>query len=328
MNVLFCARDNLFQSPAGDTEQILKTAAYLKSKGVQVSINSSPQNGSHYDLIHLFNLTPIEQTYACFCWAKFHNIKMVISPIYWNLERYYQAHDSNERLFLWKRYQSFRKEILEGCDMVFPSGRLEMENLMQEIEQEFPYTVIHNGVDLDSLNLATPMDTISLPPKPYILCAARICPRKNQLTLAKICDTMDQKLVLAGSINNERYFEKCLQYKNVSYAGFLEQKALAVLYENASLHVLPSFAETPGLASMEAAMRGCNIVSTSEGDASEYFEDMATYCDPYDENDIRRALVQGLSHDFQPRLKEHVIEKFGWESCLAPLYQSYLKVLS
>lgn len=139
---------------------------------------------------------------------------------------------------------------------------------------------------------------------------------------------MGRKLVLAGKVNNKKYFERCLAFKNVSYAGFFEQDALASLYENADLHVLASFAETPGLANLEAAIRGCNIVSTTEGDTAEYFEDMATYCSPYEEGDIYRAVEAGLSHNFQPQLKNHLLKNFNWEHCLEPLYQSYLSIMS
>ncbi|MBK7308934.1 MAG: glycosyltransferase [Chitinophagaceae bacterium] len=52
---------------------------------------------------------------------------------------------------------------------------------------------------------------------------------------------------------------------NIVFAGRLTQTALANYYARARVHVLPSWFETCGLSSLEAAAMGCNIVITARG---------------------------------------------------------------
>jgi glycosyltransferase involved in cell wall biosynthesis len=146
------------------------------------------------------------------------------------------------------------------------------------------------------------------------------------LALSKAANRLGLRLILAGEARNKDYLEKCMVYKNVDYRGFLSSAELAQLYAGARLHALCSFVETPGLASLEAGAWGCNIFSTKEGSTAEYFEDMAAYCDPYDETNITKAIEAGLSQNGQPRLQEHILQNFSIEDCLGTLYESYLQL--
>jgi glycosyltransferase involved in cell wall biosynthesis len=67
---------------------------------------------------------------------------------------------------------------------------------------------------------------------------------------------------------------------NVSIRPGVPHKELISLYQGAKVHILPSWFETTGLVSLEAALCGCNIVTTSRGYARDYFQNMAWYCDP------------------------------------------------
>lgn len=120
---------------------------------------------------------------------------------------------------------------------------------------------------------------------------------------------------------------QCLLLKNVTYAGNLTEHDLIKLYQNAKLHVLCSFVETPGLSSLEAGFLGCNIVSTSEGSTEEYFKNMALYCNPYDDESVYNAVKGGLSFDQQPALRQYILENFNSEKCLRPLYDSYFNLI-
>src|SRR6478752_6332374 len=58
MNVLFIARATLYDSPGGDTVQILKTAEELRKLDVTVDIGLSTGvfNYEKYDIVHFFNI--------------------------------------------------------------------------------------------------------------------------------------------------------------------------------------------------------------------------------------------------------------------------------
>lgn len=328
MNILYCIRKDYLIKIAGDSIQLLRTVNYIRDMGIKVDIdNGKIDDYSKYDIIHLFNLTRISETYRFFKKAQEYRKNIVISPIYWNLEKYYRSISNDYNLLIWKRYRKFRSEILNGCKMIYPTSNIGMRLIKKEYGKTLPCTVIYNGVDIKELNKYKNKRNRD-DKKTYILCVARICPRKNQFILSQICYQLGLRLLLAGEASNKEYLNKCLRYNNVEYIGFLNFEKLVKLYKNAKLHVLCSFVETPGLSSLEAGVCGCNIVSTAEGSAYEYFKDLAIYCNPYDNSNIYNAVKKGIELNNQPDLKNHILNNFTLEKCLKKLYKSYLEILN
>ena len=329
VRILFCIRGDYLTNFAGDSRQLLKTADYLRKKGVSVTVNCGEiTDYKNFDLVHLFNLTRITETYHFFKTAqKFHK-PIVITPIYRDLQKYYRYIGDRQAASLWNCDRAYRREIIKGCQMVYPSSLLEKNALEKDHGGEFPCCLVYNGTSKPEEPFNSPdfySKLISL--KPYLFCAARICPRKNQLELCKVAGQLGLHVVLAGTINSRSYFEQCLGCSNVHYYGVLDENSLRTVYANAVLHVLCGFAETSGLANLEAGLCGTDIVSTSEGCAAEYFGDLSGYCNPYRQDDLKRALLSALSGSRQPSLKQHIEAHFFWENCLFPLLESYQKLL-
>ena len=64
MRVLLCIRGDYVKSFAGDSKIVLMTAKYLKKLGMEVDINDGYiTDYSNYDIVHLFNLTRMGETY-------------------------------------------------------------------------------------------------------------------------------------------------------------------------------------------------------------------------------------------------------------------------
>ena len=321
MKTLLCIRGDYQTNPAGDTTLVMQTAKYLRRKGIEITINYGQfSDYSDYDMVHLFNLTRISETYEYFWKAKSQKKPVVITPIYWDLSDFYRRSKNADALCQWEAYAPCRQEILNGCDAIYPASNAEKELIKQEYGASLHQTIVYSGIDLSELPDKIPTETKW---GSYILCAARVCPRKNQLALARATYRLGVRLILVGSANNQDYLSRCLAYGNVLYQGFQPFQKLLPLYKNALLHVLCGFVETPGLANLEAAACGCNILSTAEGSAAEYFEDMALYCDPYEEMDILAKVEAGLSENQQPRLKAHVLKNFCLNRCMEPLSLSY-----
>lgn len=328
MKVLFCIRDDYYRNFAGDSMQVLKTAEYLRKVGVTVDINNGHiADYSGYDLIHLFNLTTIGETYKYYRIAKSYKKDVVLSPMYWNLKKYYSYINDLESIKLWDRCRIYRKEILKGCKMVYPNSKLEEELIENEFGKWMPCSIVYTGIEVenDDVPLYNFKERYNL--NTYILCVGKIEKRKNQLMLAEVCNKLGIHLVLIGNVCEKKYFAECMKFKNVIYLGYMDSYNLYNAYRFAKFHILPSFVETPGLSSLEAAASGCNIISTSEGCAREYFKDMAAYCDPYNWDSIYESVKIGLTQKKDKKLKDHVLENYNWEKCVKTLYDSYLKVL-
>ncbi|EHQ87541.1 glycosyltransferase family 4 protein [Desulfosporosinus youngiae] len=330
MKILFQARPDFMKNPAGDTVQIVSTGQALKNLGIEVHLSADPNvELSSYDLVHIFNITRIKESYMFFLNAQKQAKKIIISPIYWPPNAYLKREGANSNaLAVWKHMQPMRSRLLGECDLLLPNSQIEMEVLRQDFLRHAPYQVTPNGFP-DSFMGATPeLFRKQFPdlPKEFILCAARISPRKNQHWLAKICEELDLPLVLLGPINDQNYYKNVKDFSNVTHIGTLQGELLASAYSAAKVHALPSWFETPGLSSLEASACGTVVISTDQGSPKEYFQDMALYVRPLDDMSLRTALEQSFNASPTP-LMQHVQKQYPWSRVAEITLEAYHKVL-
>lgn len=326
MKVLFQARPDYLKNPAGDTVQMISTARALKALGVDIDFSADPNILlTSYDFVHIFNLTRIKESYQFFLNAQKQKKKIVVSPIYWNPELFLSHKEGNtHELTAWKFNQQMRRRVIHESDLLLPNSEMEMAVLRKDFLESLivgsnsasnfvPYQVIPNGFPDSFLQADPDPFRKKLPnlPQEFILCVARISPRKNQHWLARMSQELTLPLVLIGPINNKNYFEEVSSYPNVIYLGSLQGELLASAYAAAKIHALPSWFETPGLSSLEAAACGTVVLSTDQGSPREYFQGMAVYVQPTEEVSLRRGLEQALHWDPVP-LVEHVRLHFPW----------------
>lgn len=331
MKVLFYARPDYYTNPAGDTIQIIATGQGLKALGVEVVISSDPNILlKPYDLIHLFNITRIKESYFQFLNAQKQKKRIVLTPIYWNPRQFLQSQASGANSYaVWKHAQPMRARLLRECDLILPNAQSEMDAIRLDFPRTAPYTVIPNGFP-DAFPEADPaLFRRRFPglPEDFVLCVARISPRKNQMWLAKACQELSLPLVLIGPINNRNYFEKVRAVHGVFYLGALQGELLASAYKTAKIHALPSWFETPGLSSLEAGACGTSVVSTDQGSPHEYFKDMVAYANPGKRESLRPALEQALTQNPRP-LQDHIRANYSWSQAARLTLAAYQSVLS
>lgn len=330
MKVLLCTREDYMRNFEGDSKQVLRTYQYLKENGVQVHIdNGHISDYSQYDIIHLFNLTRVGEIYKYYKIAHGFKKPVVISPIYWDIEKYYLYKKDDEKLNLWKKSNLYREEILKSCDRVFANSYMEKELLIREFGIcGDAVEVVYTGVEVEHEDIPLYNFRERYKLNKYVLCVGRISPKKNQLMLARLCEKLGVQLVIIGKVKNKEYFKRCIKYKNVVYLGFMDGYNIYNAYRFAKVHALVSFVEKPGMSSLEAAASGCNIVSTSEGCATEYFRDMAYYCNPYEEKTILEALEKAIYKKKDDTLKEYVKKHYNWSDSIKKVYEGYLYTLN
>ncbi|MBD0287388.1 MAG: glycosyltransferase, partial [Flavisolibacter sp.] len=133
------------------------------------------------------------------------------------------------------------------------------------------------------------------------------------------------------SPNHIGYYEQCRklagQYKNITIINHINHDQLSAVYKAAKVHVLPSWFETTGLSSLEAAVLGCNIVITEKGDTKEYFGDHAYYCQPDDVDSIRTAVVKAYNDPVNPKLKEFILNNNTWMKAAQQTLAAYQTIL-
>jgi glycosyltransferase involved in cell wall biosynthesis len=215
------------------------------------------------------------------------------------------------------------KKIIRTSLLLLPNSENEYKRLSNHFQIHHRYKVVPNAIDSKLFNPKKD-ETRN---QNLILCVGRIEGIKNQLNLIKALSNSSFKLILIGAatLNQESYYQECRQAAatNVQFIDHIPQKDLIAYYQQARVHVLPSWFETTGLSSLEAAVMGCNIVITDKGDTREYFEDMAYYCDPSSPESIKSAVMLAASSPFNEVLREKILREYIWPVTAAKTLEAY-----
>ena len=135
-------------------------------------------------------------------------------------------------------------------------------------------------------------------------------------------------------IKVERVFSPCRQGEKLRSASlvFLGLLLKFAAYAAAGVHVLPSWMETCGLVTLEAALSGTPVVGSTFGHELEYLQQDAWHADPADPSTIRDAVIQawqaGHHNSKSCRLKRRILEQFNWEQTTDATESIYKKVLN
>ena len=113
--------------------------------------------------------------------------------------------------------------------------------------------------------------------------------------------------------------------------GYVNDRELKALYENALGFIFPSLYEGFGLPVLEAMRAGCPVISSHAASLPEVAGDAALYFDPGDVEDMARVIERFLS---DPALQEDMRHKgflqakyFKWSTTARRILESMLDVL-
>lgn len=236
-------------------------------------------------------------------------------------------------------YTRMQQELVRMSSCLLPNSHSEWLRIAADLSlaaEDARVSIVPNGFDADtagaiSVDASPPARLASF--RGCVLCVARIEGRKNQLNLIEaVCGT-DMTLVLAGpaTANQSRYIQRvkdaAASADNVHILGAVTAQEKAWLYELADVHVLPSWMETTGLSSLEAAVSGCSIVVTPNGDTREYFADDAEYCDPATPSSIRSAIERARLRGPSTKLVQRIRTAYTWERAATETYEAYARLL-
>jgi glycosyltransferase involved in cell wall biosynthesis len=357
MKVAIIARSTLFRVPGGDTVQAVQTARHLANIGIDVDVLLCNEQITYkqYDLLHFFNLIrPADILHH----SKKANKPYVISTILCNYGEYDKHHrktgnfllsrlpaDSIEYLktmarwlrgrdhlsslaYLWKGQRGSILDVLKRAAMILPNSQSEYRRVEQTYPTNSKCRIIPNGVDPDVFVY----DPSVKKDEKLVLCVARIEGIKNQLNLIKALNGTDYKLLLIGAHapNQADYYTECrrISANNISFIDHIAQAELVKYYQRAKVHILPSWFETTGLSSIEAAIMGCSIIITDRGDAKEYFGNDAFYCDPGDPGSIFDTVKKACEAPFNNHLYRKIHKQYTWQAAANQTLKAYQSVLT
>jgi glycosyltransferase involved in cell wall biosynthesis len=232
-------------------------------------------------------------------------------------------------------FAAMQHDIVNMAALFLPNSASEWSRLECDLDMTVDVkrvVVVPNGVDLGDFDVSMlkPADLTRLAEfRGAVLCVARIDGRKNQLNLIEALDGSEFTLVLAGAAtpNQTRYVAKVrsavARSPNTFYLGEVSADARRALYALARVHVLPSWMETTGLSSLEAAVMDCSVVVSPQGDTREYFGEDVEYCDPASPVSIRDAVRRAASREPSISLAAHIRRDLTWDKAAAATYEAY-----
>ena len=357
MKVAFISRATLYSSPGGDTRQLEQTALNLKNSGVEIAIYLSDQfiDYSQYDLLHFFNIIRpadiikhikrskkpyvVSTIFVEYGTVKDENpgLSGILKKIFSDDGLEYikviaRAIKNGEKVtsveyLLWGHKRSVQF-VARHAGCLLPNSESEYRRFVSKYKVDQEHVVVPNGIDENLVKRVYPENAAY---KDAILCMGRIETRKNQLNLIRALKNTKYKLFIHGkaSPNNIAYYEECLKEAspNILIKDWLEEEELYTAYSKAKVHVLPSYFETTGLSSLEAAVMGCNIVITDRGDTREYFGDHAWYCDPDSPQSIKAAVDAAFNAPYDTQFKEYILKHYTWEQAAIETLKAYKQVL-
>jgi glycosyltransferase involved in cell wall biosynthesis len=232
-------------------------------------------------------------------------------------------------------YDRVQAETLARVDHLLPNSYLEMDRLVKTLRIYRPFTAVPYAAD--------PKLFLDPDPEPFVrehglrdfvLQVGRIEPSKNQLMLCHALRNLDLPVVLIGGKHNPAYAELCRAHgpKHLVILPHLPPEMLRSAYAAARVHALPSWIETCGLVSLEAALAGCSIIVSTAGYELEYFRDLAEYCDPAVPASIRDRVVRALENyegeaPRRERLRTLIRREYTWHRAAGLTLGAYLKAL-
>lgn len=361
MNILMIVRATFFSSPGGDTVQVNSTAKYLRLLGVQVDVLVTTEviNYSNYDLIHFFNIIRPDDILPHIFKS---GLPYVVSTIFVDYGEYEKQNRTgligvlagivdSDRLEYIKTLARFVKNgdriksmyylingharsikyIAKNAAILLPNSHSEYKRFIISYGQGNRYIKVPNAIDVSTFdNSVLPNEAF----RDHIICVGRIEGRKNQLNLLLALKETNYKVTIIGrpSPNHLSYYNRCLEIiesnENFKIVEHVDHVELSSIYQAARVHILPSWFETTGLSSLEAAYMDCNIVVTKKGDTEEYFNEMAHYCDPDNLESIRLAVDDAFNSAVNQELKKKIREEFIWEKAAEETLKAYKQTIN
>lgn len=201
------------------------------------------------------------------------------------------------------------------------------------------------ALDLSQKDISSLRKKYNLPQK-FALCVGDVTWNKNLPRLIDAIKTTNIPLVMIGkNLVNEEYdrnnpwnndlnrvHKLAKEDKNIIRLGFVESNDLVLIYNMATVFVMPSLYEGFGLPILEAMSCGCPVITTKEGSLKEVAGESAYFVDGYNLEKIAEG-IQAVFNDknLQEELRQkgfENIKKYSWKETANKTIESYKEAIS
>ncbi len=345
MKVTLASYHTIMMRHAGPTTHLLQMKKYLKKLGVELElldIWKSRDDILKTDLFHLHASNIGVYDLAGYLHSL--NRKFVVRPIFFTrrsarmVRTVCKVNSLAQHIApaIWSGY-GITQDICSWAQRVLPNTSDEAKLIRDGLSiPEENITIIPNGVEKRFAEADPELFYKKYGVKDFILNVGHIgVPRKKTLSLIRALSKIDHHAVIIGRIFPSKEADLCIdegeKNKNLTIITGIDHDSpmLASAYAACNVFVLPAMYETPGIAALEAGLAGAKIVITPHGGTKDYFENMATYVDPYNIASIRNGIEIALNQKSDDLLKDHIKNNFLWQKVAeltADIYRQILEI--
>lgn len=180
-------------------------------------------------------------------------------------------------------------------------------------------------------------------PQSFLLYVGDVDYRKNLKRLFSVLKNVNISLVIVGEAAKDNNLKEAKELirearrlgigERIYRVGFIPNNDLVDFYNLATFLVEPSLYEGFGLPPLEAMACSCPVIASKESSLPEICGSIATYIDPYDENDMERGIKKALQVSEErgkyEELKSKSLDqarKFSWEKTARETIAVYKKI--
>ena len=358
MRVLLVVRPDAVVKPGGDFVHAERTAAALRELGADAElVAADAPDPRGYDVAHVFGIFEPATARKQIAAVRAHGVPLALSPIWLDLRALFavaphleralasrtpaQAERSLARLRLdevrlpWRgsvarnadRRLEEQRELLIAADVLLPASEVEAYLYGERLRaSSVPYVVAPLGVDDEAFGVERSRARAG------VLCAARVEPKKNQAALLYALRDVDVDVTIVGHAYDTRYLALCRRWATprTRFVRHAEHHEVLRMMAEAAVHAHPSWLESPGLSSLEAAATGARIVTGDRGCEREYFGPDVDYADPSDPATIREAVLRALARG--PRDRGDALERrlgaYTWQRAARAAIDAYARAIA
>ena len=292
------------------------------------------------DVVHIFIASV--GTYSLAVNLYQYGAKYVVTPIFYSnhsaeIIKTYKRVESLARPILKRSYSDyhFTKSVCDRAEYVFPNTKKEAAIIANGLGvNPAKISVIPNGVEKRFANADESLWVKKYGYKDFVLYVGHLgAKRKNGLNIIKSLAKVDNKAVIIANVLDTEEGRACRELieksSNITLIEWMkhDDPLLESAYAACKTFILPTHYETPGIAAMEAALAGANVVITPYGGTEEYFKDMALYANPFSVEDIIKKTEQSLNQAANDKLKVHISENYLWKNIAESTLKFYEKVV-
>lgn len=245
----------------------------------------------------------------------------------------YYGHGLAKWVHCWQRNRAIRHSNYIVC--ISENTKKDLMKFLPDVDER-KIRVIYNGVSDDYCVLSEQNSDNIVPFKrgEYVIYVGGRGGHKNFDLLKRVIAKSSFNLVIVGSLlsdNEVHDLEKYVPRERYYSTGFLPNKELNVLYNNAAALIYPSSYEGFGIPVIEAQKAGCPVVAFKGSSIKEIIGDTPLLMDELTEGALLKNLSLLSDDKLMTTVKENGLNnsaRFSWDKMYKDYYQLYQEAIT